>query len=164
VALAELRTPRLVLRAFAPVDEAALLALWNDAAVGRFLWDGRAVPEARVRELIADSVTAFAAGRLGLYTVRLRSASDAVIGAVGLARIGEQPEPELLYALLPAYWGRGLATEAAAEILRVAFAVLGLPHVRAGADPPNVASFRVMERLGMTFECETTIDGLPVRY
>jgi ribosomal-protein-alanine N-acetyltransferase len=164
VALAELRTARLVLRAFAPADEAALVALWNDPDVGRFLWDGRPVPAARVRIQIAETGEALAAGGIGLYTVRLRDAPDAVIGAAGLARIGGQAEPELLYALYPAYWERGLATEAAAEILRVALEVVGLPLVRAGADPPNVASFRVMERLGMEYERTATIGALPVRY
>jgi ribosomal-protein-alanine N-acetyltransferase len=164
VASGELRTARLVLRAFAPADEAALLALWNDPDVGRFLWDGRPVPAARVSAQIDESRRAFAEGGIGLYTARLVAAPDAVIGAVGLARIGGQPDPELLYALLPALWGRGLATEAATEVLRVAFEVVGLEIVRAGADPPNVASFRVMARLGMTYERSTTVGELPVRY
>jgi RimJ/RimL family protein N-acetyltransferase len=164
VAPGELRTSRLVLRAFGPADEAALLALWNDPDVGRFLWDGRAVPAERIRGQIADSCRAFAEGGLGLYTVRLAPAPDAVIGAAGLARIGGPREPELLYALLPAFWGRGLATEAAGEILRVAFEVVGLERVRAGADPPNLASFRVMARLGMTYEGSARIGDLPVRY
>ena len=160
----ELRTDRLVLRAFAPADEAALVALWNDPDVGRFLWDGRPVPAARVSTQIDESRRAFAEGGIGLYAARLVEAPDAVIGAVGLARIGGQPDPELLYALLPAFWGRGLATEAAAEVVRVAFEVVGFEVVRAAADPPNVASFRVMARLGMTYERSITIGELPVRY
>jgi RimJ/RimL family protein N-acetyltransferase len=46
----------------------------------------------------------------------------------------------------------------------VAFEVVGFEAVRAGADPPNVASFRVMARLGMTYEGSATIGELPVRY
>jgi RimJ/RimL family protein N-acetyltransferase len=164
VALAELRTDRLVLRAFAPTDEAALVALWNDPDVGRFLWDGRPVPAARVRAQIAESAAALARGQIGLYTVRLLDAPEGVIGAVGLARIADHAEPELIYALCPASWGQGLATEAAAEILRVAFEVVGLRFVRAGADPPNAASFRVMARLGMTYEHTATVGGQPIRY
>ena len=60
--------------------------------------------------------------------------------------------------------GRGLATEAAAEILRLAFEVAGLDLVRAGADPPNAASSRVMKRLGMTAEGSAAVGGLPIHY
>jgi RimJ/RimL family protein N-acetyltransferase len=147
-----------------PADEATLVALWSDPDVGRFLWDGQPVPAARVRAQIEESRRAFGDGMIGLYTVRPAETPDAVIGAAGLARIGGQSEPELLYALRRAYWGRGFATEAAAEVLRVAFDVLGLATVRAGADPPNAASFRVMARLGMTYVGTATIRELPVRY
>jgi [ribosomal protein S5]-alanine N-acetyltransferase len=157
VAPGELRTARLVLRAFAPADEAEVVGLWNDPDVGRYRWDGQPVAAARVRAQIAESRRAFAACGIGLYTARPAAAPGAVIGAAGLARIGGQPEPDLLYALLPAFWGRGPATEAAAEVLRVAFEVMGLDVVQAGADPPNVASFRVMTRLGMTYERTVTI-------
>jgi RimJ/RimL family protein N-acetyltransferase len=41
---------------------------------------------------------------------------------------------------------------------------VGLERVRAGADPPNLASFRVMARLGMTYEGSAIVGDLPVRY
>jgi RimJ/RimL family protein N-acetyltransferase len=104
VAPGELRTARLVLRAFAPADEAEVVGLWNDPDVGRYRWDGQPVAAARVRAQIAESRRAFAACGIGLYTARPAAAPGAVIGAAGLARIGGQPEPELLYALLPAFW------------------------------------------------------------
>jgi RimJ/RimL family protein N-acetyltransferase len=87
-----------------------------------------------------------------------------VVGAVGLTRIGGQPEPELIYALYPAHWGRGLATEAAGEILRVAFAVVGPQSPGRAPTRRTVPSFRVMKRLGMTYERTITIDGQPIRY
>ncbi len=77
--------------------------------------------------------------------------------------MGAQPEPELVYALAT-FWGRGLATERRPRVLRAAFELTGLELVRAGADPPNLASFRVMERLGMTYERSATVGELPVRY
>jgi RimJ/RimL family protein N-acetyltransferase len=58
----------------------------------------------------------------------------------------------------------GLATEAAAEILRVAFEVVGRRFVHAGADPPDAAGFRVMACLGMTHEHTATVGGQPIRY
>jgi RimJ/RimL family protein N-acetyltransferase len=68
---------------------------------------------------------------------------------------------ELLYSLEPAHWGRGLATEAAARLLDHGFGTLGLARIIARADTPNLASQRVMQRLGMRFERDMELNGLP---
>lgn len=59
------------------------------------------------------------------------------------------------WLLDPAYIGQGYATEAAAEVLRICFEDLGLRRVVAGAFAGNVASLRVMARLGMRIEGRT---------
>ncbi len=59
---------------------------------------------------------------------------------------------ELGYWVGVPYWGRGIATEAAGEVLRFAFDVLGLNRVYATHVPRNPASGRVMEKLGMQRE------------
>ncbi len=48
-------------------------------------------------------------------------------------------------------WGRGLATEAAWACVRYAFEKVGMERVIAGADEPNTASLRVIEKLGMKY-------------
>jgi RimJ/RimL family protein N-acetyltransferase len=57
--------------------------------------------------------------------------------------------PELLYGLAQPYWGQGLATEAARAVLRHGFEHCGLTRIVAATDPPNQASVRVLEHLGM---------------
>lgn len=158
-----LQTERLLLRAFTEEHAGALHAQWNDPDVGRFLWDAAPVSEETVAQVIAGSRRSFADRGFGLYAVALRSAPAQVIGFAGL-RPTETDEVELLYALLPAHWGRGLATEAARAVLEDAFRALPLSQVLAGADPPNAASFAVMERLGMTYHAEHESDGKAVRY
>jgi len=59
------------------------------------------------------------------------------------------------WLLDPAYVGRGYATEAAAEVLRICFEDLGLRRVVAGAFAANTASLRVMDKLGMRIEGRT---------
>ena len=66
----------------------------------------------------------------------------------------EGPEIELAYHVVPSAWGRGYATEAAEALLAVAWEA-GLDHVVAVAMPGNVASRRVMEKLGMSFQGST---------
>ena len=126
-----------------------------------------------VRRRIADSTSSFARDGFGLFTLAQREPPHEIVGFAGLRRFGPQGsrgvrgpagEVELLYALRPDRWGRGLATEAAREVLRFGLQDVGLEEILAGADLENAASFRVMERLGMTFAREVSIDGRPTRY
>ena len=75
-----------------------------------------------------------------------------------LGEFFDPPELQLLYGLLPAVWGRGLATEAAAAACEFAFDRLGWPAIRAATDTPNIASRAVLGRLGFSLD-RTTDDG-----
>jgi ribosomal-protein-alanine N-acetyltransferase len=67
---------------------------------------------------------------------------------------------ELLYALAPAWRGRGFATEAGDALLDVAFGALGLETVVAYTLPHNRGSRAVMERLGFVYDGEVEHAGL----
>ena len=67
---------------------------------------------------------------------------------------------ELLYGILPDYWGQGLTTEAAAEVLRFGFEACRMDRVLASTDTPNQRSVRVLQRLGMVFEARREYRGL----
>jgi RimJ/RimL family protein N-acetyltransferase len=145
-----LRTPRLVLTPLRIADEPALHAHWNDPDVRRYLWDDRPVAAETVAEVVAASREHFASRGYGLFGLRPPDVA-ALMGVAGLRPItvDDAELGELLYSLVPAVWGRGLATEAARACLRLAFDRCGLARVVAGVDVPNVASRRVLERLGM---------------
>lgn len=153
-----LRTRRLVLTPVTPDDADALLDLFNEPDVGRYLLDGKPVSRPWVESEIAASRARFAEGGLGLWAVRHASATSPavsggeapLIGVVGFRPFFDPPELQLLYALHPDVWGRGLATEAAGGALSHAFDEIGLDEVQAATDGPNHASVAVMERLGMT--------------
>jgi RimJ/RimL family protein N-acetyltransferase len=159
----EIRTARLLLRPLGPADEEELFLLWNDREVGRYLWDDRAVARETVRAELEASQRSFAERGFGHFTLSLPP-DPAVVGFSGLRSIAGSAEIEVLYALFPRFWGRGLATEAARAVLRYGFEELGLAEIFAGADPPNTASFRVMERLGMSWEGERRVGELTARY
>ena len=63
-----------------------------------------------------------------------------------------QPEIEVGWTVAPERWGEGLATELGAAAAEVAFGDLGLPDIVAFTLPDNVASRRVMEKLGFSYE------------
>jgi RimJ/RimL family protein N-acetyltransferase len=146
---ADLLTPRLRLRPMSAADAEDLHRQWNDPAVGRFLWDGQPVPRERVDEVIARSAADFTARGFGLWTATL-APGGRVAGFSGLRVEADTGRVELLYAFDHELWGRGLATEAGRAVLADAFTRLGLPVVYAGTNPANPASWRVLERLGMS--------------
>jgi RimJ/RimL family protein N-acetyltransferase len=143
-----LETERLLLRPLAEADLKDLHRISNDPLVRRYLWDDVPVSKDMIERVLAQSARMFSEEGLGLFGVRLRGGEE-LLGFCGFARWEGVEEVELTYELLPELWGRGLATEAARACLRYAFEEVGLQHVIAGADAPNVASLRVIEKLGM---------------
>ena len=99
----------------------------------------------------------------GFWILRRRETSDPV-GFAGLRHYGDEDEVEILYGLTPRFWGRGLASEAARAVLTFAFEECELETVHAGTDPPNAASLRVIEGLGMRFLRRQEIDGVEAVY
>jgi RimJ/RimL family protein N-acetyltransferase len=159
--VSELRTPRLRLTPCALEDVELLHRMWTDTAVRRFLWDDRVIDRGEAAAVVEASMDSFRRHGFGMWVVH---AADAPVGFCGLRHFGEPSDDvEVLYGLLPAHWGRGLATEAARAVLRTGFA-RGLSRMLAGADPPNVASIDVMERLGMRFDATRVIGGREAVY
>jgi RimJ/RimL family protein N-acetyltransferase len=72
----------------------------------------------------------------------------------------EGVQAELGWVIAPSYAGRGLATEAVAELLRICFEDLGLRRVTALCFADNVPSWRLMERVGMRREEHNVRDSL----
>jgi [ribosomal protein S5]-alanine N-acetyltransferase len=161
--MSAITTRRLVLRPVTVDDVDALWRLWTDADVRRYLWDDIEIPRERAFEVVEQSVAASAERGLGYFTISLPGHPE-LIGFTGLVDFIDPPRVEILYGLYPKYWGYGYATEASAAMLRRGFDTLGLERIFAGTDPPNAASVRVMERLGMTFAQRAQVHGLEVIY
>ncbi len=81
-----------------------------------------------------------------------RKGGRGIIGFCGLLFVRESGEAEILYGLERKVWGEGFAVEAARAAIRFGFEHARLSRIPANADEPNVASIKVMERLGMRFE------------
>lgn len=149
--LPRLETPRLILRALTQADAPDLFAYASDAAVARTTtWAPHATLE-DTRAFIRFARNHYAAGEPGPWGITTR-ADGLVIGTVGLAPAAHHRRAELGYALARSHWGSGLATEAAAAVLRYAFEPLDLRRVMARCRVDNAASERVMQKLGMTYE------------
>jgi [ribosomal protein S5]-alanine N-acetyltransferase len=153
-----LHTARTTLRPLGGADLEAMHAMWTDEHVRKFLWDDVVITKETAAGALAASADDFSQRQFGLWAIDDRTTAE-LVGFCGL-RQSEEGDAELLYGLLPAWCGKGLATEAARAVLKYAFTSLGLGEVVAATDVPNTASVRVMERLGMQFERRGTLNGL----
>jgi RimJ/RimL family protein N-acetyltransferase len=135
-------------------DADGLLRLHCDPEMMRYFGDGHTYRDDESRSWLEWHVAMWDLEGYGFWAVE-HQVDDAFIGWLGVTKLWDPPE------LLPAsevgwfidrrYWGQGLATEGAGEALRFAFGPLGLPRVIARYNAANVASGRVMEKIGMEF-------------
>ena len=154
----ELRTPRLLLRAFRATDVDDALAYRDDQEFARFLPH---IPQpftrADAERFVATNMTE-PWDTLPTFAIVI---DDRVVGTVNFDIDSAKRSAMLGYALARAQWGRGIATEAARLALDWAIAEHELVEVWASTQPDNVRSRRVLEKLGMTPE---TADARHVSY
>ena len=161
--LPELRTPRLRLRPFAEDDVDALHAVWTDAGVRRFLWDDITIERDRAEQTLRSSLEDVERRGYGMWTLHF-SAREGVIGFCGFRPLDGTRDPQIVYGVLAELWGQGLVVEASRAALAHLFESCSPERVWALSDLPNAQSFRVMEKLGMSFDRDAPHDGLPARF
>ena len=159
----QIETARLRLRPWRAEDVDDLHRLWTHPEVRRYLWDDLIITPEQAAEVISSSLACFEEHGFGQWVISPK-AEAAVIGFCGFRFFGDPPEVEILYGVDPTHWGQGLATEAARAVLRYGFEEPGLDRIYAGADPPNTASFRVMEKAGLRFDKRTRVHHLEAIY
>lgn len=150
-----LATERLLLRHLELDDLPALFALYSDPAIRQYFPNGTLTLDETRKELEWFRNGHPRHPELGLWATVHRP-SGRFIGRCGLLpwTIDGRPEVEVAYMLDKAYWGQGLATEAALAIVRHAYEQLGLTRLVCLVDPRNQASINVARRIGMALEGE----------
>jgi RimJ/RimL family protein N-acetyltransferase len=146
------RTGRLVLRPFRHGDEGDVLAYRSRDDVVRFMPADPLQPAA-AGDFVAERLSATRIAADDDRIVLAVEHEDRVIGEV-LIKAGQLTDcqAEIGWVFNPDFHGRGLATEAASELLAIAFGELDMHRVWAQLDPRNTASARLCERLGMRRE------------
>jgi RimJ/RimL family protein N-acetyltransferase len=136
--------------------ERLILRRWKDSDREPFA-EMNADP--RVMEFFPDTLTRaeshFDNRGFGLFATELK-AEGKLIGFIGLHVASFQahftPCVEIGWRIATPYWGKGLATEGSREVIRYAFDRLRLESLVSFTVPQNVASRRLMEKLGMTHD------------
>lgn len=147
-----LPTPRLRLRPFTEGDTDAIFTLQSNAHVLRY-WDSPPWKErARADRFIATCRQLEQDGN-GARLVIERAADGAFLGWCCLMNWNPDYRSATMgYCLNEAAWGQGYATEAARALLQWAFDTLDLNRVQSETDTRNIASSRVLEKLGFLRE------------
>lgn len=147
-----LETERLLLRDFIESDWAAIYALSREASVTEFQSWLRLADEEAARRWVADAICHNGLRPRHAYNLAVTlKASGQVIGWLGWGKSSrpERGDLDFGYALLPAFWGQGLMSEALREAVNFMFRVQMAGVVFGECDSVNPASARVMEKAGL---------------
>jgi RimJ/RimL family protein N-acetyltransferase len=153
-----IETNRLILRPFEPSDAEAAFGWFGDPVVMRFTPTG------------PDKSTDETKTRLGSYAKHqlvhgfskwliLDRDSGLPMGDSGLLVLQDYGWVDLGFRFAQPYWGKGLATEVASAWVRAAFDEFRVGHLGAFVDPENVASIRVLEKVGFRAERQDVVMG-----
>ena len=148
-----LETERLIIRALTPDDLDRHHLLFSNPDVVRYLYFGPFDRDAAYDHLLRRS-TVDLPGETEWINFGVEVKGEGVlIGELAMGFISATHEHyEVGYVFDPAYAGRGYATEGTAMIVELAFSALGAHRVSGRLDARNVASARVLEKLGMRRE------------
>jgi RimJ/RimL family protein N-acetyltransferase len=147
-----METERLILRRFTENDEDHLYELDNDPEVMRYINGGGPTPRAAIQNDILPVFLRYNErfAEYGFWAT-IEQATGDFVGWFSLRPAKDASHEVILgYRLRRAAWGKGYATEGARALIGKAFTKLGARRVVATTYEHNLASRRVMEKLGMT--------------
>ncbi|MER9217111.1 GNAT family N-acetyltransferase [Mesorhizobium sp. M0663] len=155
----ELQTERLLLREWKDEDVEPLARMNDDPRVVRYL--ARLADRSGIEAWVNAQREHFKKYGYGLWALE-RSDAEGLIGFCGLVSVPYRahftPAVEIAWRLHPDWWGRGYAAEAAVAALAFGFQTLELNQIVANAAVDNVASRRLMERIGMSHDPNDDFD------
>ncbi len=155
-------TPRLLLRQFTEDDAALILQLNSDPEVIKYVHEPLLETEEQAKKIITDIILPQYKNNLGRWAIHLKTTNE-FIGWCGLKYRPEADEIDLGYRFIQKAWGKGFATEAAQYTLEYGFKNLKLKLITGKAHIENLASIKVLEKIGMSFIGEGIEDSCPVK-
>lgn len=155
-------TPRLILRQFTEADAPLILSLNGDPEVVKYLHEPTLKTVEHAAQIINDIILPQYKNNLGRWAIHVKEGMD-FIGWCGLKYRPDIDETDLGYRLMQNAWGKGFATEAAQHTLDHGLNTLKLKLITGRAHTENMASIKVLEKIGMDYIGEGIVDDCPVR-
>ena len=154
-----IETDRLRLRLFQPQDLDELASMFSNPEVMRYVADGKPAGRDVAEKALTSVIDHWRRHGFGRWAAEDKETRQ-FVGFGGLRSLFGMPE--VVYHFAPAHWGKGLATELARASLRYGFEEHRFEKIVAIAKPENAASIRVMEKVGMHYEMNTTYYDIDV--
>lgn len=145
-----LQTARLILREFQDSDADFILRLLNTPGWLQYIGNRNMQSIEDALAYIAKLRRSYAETGCGLYAVDLKE-EGSTIGMCGFVVRDFLPCPDIGFAFLPEYGGKGYAHEAASATMDYAHHSLKMKQLAAITAPDNTASLRLLEKIGMQF-------------
>lgn len=155
-----IETQRLIIREFQREDFQQLAPILAHPEVMKFSPTGT-LSILQVQEKIKGFIDSYTKHGFGKWAVIFKATNE-LIGYCGIALeiIDEQVEKEIGYRLDREFWRKGLATEAALATLEYGFNQLQLPYILGIVEQANIASVKVLKKIGMRYKKETIFQGI----
>ncbi|MGC4100474.1 GNAT family N-acetyltransferase [Ferruginibacter sp.] len=156
------QTPRLLLRRFTLDDAPLILQLNSDPEVLKYLHEPLLETEAQATKVLSDIILPQYEHNLGRWAIHTKHNNE-FIGWCGLKYRPELEEIDLGYRLKKTAWGHGYALEAAQHTIDYGLNELNIKTITGRAHVDNTASLQILQKTGMQFLKDETIDNCPVK-
>lgn len=145
-------TSRLRIRHLTAADAAFTCTLLNDKSFIENIADRGVRSEIDALHYLAEGpIRSYQQHGYGLFMVE-ENISGAPLGFCGLLYRDYLRETDIGFAFLPQYWGKGYAVEAASAVIHFGYDKLQLKRIVGLVSAGNVASIKVLTKIGLTFE------------
>ena len=151
-----LKSDRLLIGHFKITDLDEWFLIERDPRVRKYLLDGSVLNKEQSLAYIKENIESYAKFNYGRYALRDRK-SLRLIGMCGF--LTTDMGIDFGYRLSSDMWGFGLGFEAANTVLAYGIKVIGLMNCVAGVMPKNLASIKILERLGFIYETDVIYES-----
>ena len=159
-----IETDRMILRKFSIDDYQSVYEFGSNVEVQKYTGDKILTSSIQakiiIKEVLFSDYKKYGYGRLAA----IFKPENKIIGFAGLKYLPEFKETDIGFRFLPEYWGKGIATEVSMAIIRYGFEILKLENIIGIADPMNISSCTVLEKVGLKFYKFDTYDGDDKKY
>ncbi|MCW5518764.1 GNAT family N-acetyltransferase [Aureitalea sp. L0-47] len=158
-----IETDRLILRDMEEYDVEGIFALDSDPDVHEYLGKNPITTMEQAKEVIDYVQNQYKQHGIGRWAVIDKKTND-FIGWSGLkfeTTVREFDYYDLGYRFRKKYWGKGIATETAIASLQYGFDKLELDEISGAADVDNIASNKILQKVGLRYVETFEFEGIP---
>ena len=144
-------TERTIIREFISEDYNAVYEFGSNKEVQKYTGDILISSKNQAKDIIKSIYKKdYNQNGYGRWAV-IHKSDNKIIGFAGLKYLPEFDKTDIGFRFLPEYWNKGIATEVSNPIIDYGFKNFKLNRVIGIADPKNVGSCKVLQKIGMTF-------------